>query len=91
MSRQAVGILGTGSYLPETEISNEEIAARVPGATPKWIEQKTMIRSRRLAAADEATSDLASKAALRALRQADVSVDRVDYIVVATSTLKFRG
>src|SRR6188768_1203431 len=61
--RMAVGILGTGSYLPEREVTNADLAAMVPGADPEWVSRKTLIQSRRFAAPDEATSDLAAKAA----------------------------
>ena len=82
----SVGILGTGSWVPARALPNEEIARRVPGASPEWIVRKTAIRSRRFAAAEEATSDLAVRAATRALRDAGIGVDRVDYLVVSTST-----
>ncbi|MEU4775482.1 ketoacyl-ACP synthase III [Micromonospora sp. NPDC023644] len=82
----SVGILGTGSWVPARALPNEEIARRVPGASPEWIVRKTAIRSRRFAAAEEATSDLAVRAAARALRDADLGVDRVDYLIVSTST-----
>ena len=82
----SVGILGTGSYLPEQEVSNDEIAERVPGADAEWISRKTLIESRRFAAPTEATSDLAAKAAVAALEQARISADRVDYLIVSTST-----
>src|SRR3712207_7927141 len=82
----SVGILGTGSYLPEQAVSNDELAERVPGADPEWITRKTMIESRRFAAPAEATSDLAAKAAAAALEQARLSADRVDYLIVSTST-----
>ena len=85
MRRASVGILATGSYLPKGEISNEEIARKV-GVDAEWIERKTQIRSRRYAAADEATSDLAARAALDALSGASMSVDEIDYIILATST-----
>ncbi|QQQ79331.1 ketoacyl-ACP synthase III [Saccharothrix sp. 6-C] len=83
--RQPVGILGTGSYLPKEEIGNAEIAERV-GVTPEWIERKTHIRTRRFAAPGEATSDLAVHAATAALEQAGLDVDRIDYLIVSTST-----
>ncbi len=82
----SVGILGTGSYLPEQAVSNAEIAERVPGADPEWISRKTLIESRRFAAPEEATSDLAAKAALAALDSANLSPDWVDYLIVSTST-----
>lgn len=79
------GILGTGSYLPERVVTNAEVAEKV-GVTPEWIEQKTQIRTRRYAAPEEATSDLAIQAAKRALKQADLPVEHVNYIIVSTST-----
>jgi acetoacetyl-CoA synthase len=81
-----VGILGTGAYLPAREVTNEEIAALVPGADPAWIARKTRILGRRFAAPGEATSDLAARAAGAALARARVTPDRVDYLIVATST-----
>ncbi|MFF4255933.1 3-oxoacyl-ACP synthase III family protein [Streptomyces sp. NPDC001663] len=85
MPKTATGILGTGSYLPKEEIGNEEIAQRV-GVDPEWIERKTQIRARRFAAPDEATSDLAVRAVENALEQAGIEAERVDYLVVSTST-----
>ena len=82
----SAGILGTGSYLPEQEVSNAEIAELVPGADAEWISQRTLIGARRFAAPTEATSDLAAKAATAALEQARLSPDRVDYLIVSTST-----
>jgi len=83
-----IGILSTGSYLPKHEVSNEEVAARV-GVTADWIERKTQIRSRRYAADHEATSDLAVKAAERALEQAHLTAQQIDYIILSTSTGDF--
>jgi 3-oxoacyl-(acyl-carrier-protein) synthase III len=80
-----IGIVSTGSYLPEQVVSNEEIA-RTAGVTDEWIVRKTGIRARRRAAAHEATSDLAAAAALDALRQAGRRAEDLAYIVVATST-----
>lgn len=85
MTTPAVGILGTGSYLPKQECTNEELAARF-NVTTEWIERKTHIKSRRYAAAGEAVSDLAVRAAKRALRMADLSPEQVDYIIVSTGT-----
>ncbi|MFD3942529.1 3-oxoacyl-ACP synthase III family protein [Streptomyces sp. NPDC058579] len=88
MTDRQIGILATGSYLPKREVDNEEIAARV-GVTPEWIERKTQIRSRRYAAPYEATSDLAVRAAENALEQAGLTADRIDYLIVSTSTGDF--
>jgi 3-oxoacyl-[acyl-carrier-protein] synthase-3 len=79
-------LLGTGSYLPDRVVTNEEIAALVPGITPDWIMRKTAISTRRYAAADEATSDLAAKAAQSALDSANLTAGDVDYLIVSTST-----
>lgn len=84
-TRQPVGILGTGSYLPDRVVTNAEMAAAA-GVTPEWIVRKTQIRTRRFAASHEATSDLAIAAGLRALDDAGVSAERLDYLLVATST-----
>lgn len=85
MPRQSIGILGTGSYLPKEEVTNAEVASRV-GVPTEWIENKTQIAGRRYAAPDEATSDLALRAATRALEQAGMGADRIDYLIVSTST-----
>jgi 3-oxoacyl-[acyl-carrier-protein] synthase-3 len=85
-STPRVGILGTGSYLPEHEVTNEALVERVTGVAPEWIARRTQIEARRFAAPDEATSDLATKAAVAALDRAGIAADRVDYVIVATST-----
>ncbi|MCB5170408.1 ketoacyl-ACP synthase III [Streptomyces bambusae] len=87
-ARPAIGILSTGSYLPKDEVGNEEVAARA-GVTAEWIERKTQIVSRRYAAPHEATSDLAVRAGERALAQAGLTADRIDYLIVSTSTGDF--
>ena len=80
-----IGILGTGSYLPSRLVSNEEVA-HPAGVDAEWIERKTGIRSRRWAANDEATSDLAAHAALAACDAARLDPAELSYLVVATST-----
>lgn len=79
------GILGTGSYTPVREVTNEELAARFD-VTPDWIVGKTGIHARRYAAPEEAASDLAVRAAERALENAGVAVEDIGHIVVSTST-----
>ncbi|WP_019070821.1 3-oxoacyl-ACP synthase III family protein [Streptomyces hokutonensis] len=88
MREKRSGILSTGSYVPKNEVGNEEVAERV-GVTAEWIERKTRIRSRRYAAPHEATSDLAVRAGADALARAGLTADRLDYIIVATSTGDF--
>ncbi|BCJ48713.1 3-oxoacyl-[acyl-carrier-protein] synthase 3 [Actinoplanes sp. NBRC 14428] len=82
----SAGILGTGSYVPEHEVTNEALVERVTDTTPEWIARKTLIEARRFAAPDQATSDLAVRAATAALADAGIGADRVDYLIVATST-----
>ncbi len=78
-------IVGTGSYLPASILSNAELAARVD-TSDEWIIERTGIRQRHIAAAGEVTSDLAAAAAKQALAAAGLTADDVDLIVVATAT-----
>jgi len=80
-----IGILGTGSYLPENEVTNAELAPGA-GVDEDWIVRKTNIRGRRFAAPDEATSDLGAAAARAALEQAGVAPGELDLVIVSTST-----
>ena len=82
-----VRVLGTGSYVPDQIVTNEDLAAL--GCDSEWIVRRTGIRQRRRAADDQATSDLALQAALRALHDADVPTEEIDLIVVATMTPDF--
>ncbi|WP_328980573.1 ketoacyl-ACP synthase III [Streptomyces canus] len=81
----AVGVLGTGSCLPRRVVPNSEVAAPA-GVDEEWIVRKTGIRQRHYAAADEAASDLAARAAERALENAGLTPLDIDWILVATST-----
>ncbi|MBM3117832.1 beta-ketoacyl-ACP synthase III [Jeongeupia naejangsanensis] len=78
-------IAGTGSYLPEHILTNAALAERVD-TSDEWIASRTGIRQRHLAADNEATSDMALKAAERALVAAETTADEVDLIIVATTT-----
>jgi acetoacetyl-CoA synthase len=80
-----VGVLGTGSYLPPVVVGNGPVAAAA-GVTPEWIEAKTLIRERRHALPEQATSDLAVEAARRALADAGVAAADLAVVVVSTST-----
>ncbi|WP_422769584.1 3-oxoacyl-ACP synthase III family protein [Plantactinospora sp. WMMC1484] len=82
---QNVGVLGTGSYAPARVVSNAEVAGPA-GVTSDWITVRTQIRSRRYAAPEEATSDLAVRAAAQALANAGLAANEVDFLVLATST-----
>ncbi len=78
-------ILGCGSYLPERVVTNDELAKRID-TTDEWIASRSGIRQRHIAADGEFTSDLALKAAERALEHAGVPAAEVDLLVVATTT-----
>lgn len=78
-------ILGCGAYLPETVLTNSELASRVD-TSDEWIVERTGIRSRHVVRDGETTSDLALKAAERALADAKVGAGEVDLVVVATTT-----
>jgi 3-oxoacyl-[acyl-carrier-protein] synthase III len=78
-------ILGCGSYLPSRVVTNADLAAKVD-TSDEWIVQRTGIHERRIAAAGEVTSQLATQAARAALAHAHVDAQSVDLIVLATST-----
>lgn len=85
LPRALCSIAGLGQYLPERVITNEEISKRVD-TTDEWIVERTGIRGRRCAAPDEATSDMAYKAAVEAMKDAGVGPRDLDLILLATST-----
>ncbi|ORJ63563.1 beta-ketoacyl-ACP synthase III [Geothermobacter hydrogeniphilus] len=78
-------IIGTGSYLPETIRTNKDIEQMVD-TSDEWIRARTGIRERRIAADNEQTSDLAVKAARKAMDMAGVSPEEIDFLVVGTIT-----
>ncbi|NQY32856.1 MAG: ketoacyl-ACP synthase III [Coraliomargarita sp.] len=82
---KSVVILGTGSYAPENVVSNDDMAKRVD-TSDEWIRTRTGIGERRFASADEHTSDLACKAAERAIEAAGIDRSEIDLVVVATMT-----
>src|SRR5690606_19334282 len=77
-------VLGTGSYVPDQIVTNEDLAAL--GCDSEWIYRRTGILQRRKAADHQATSDLAYEAARSAMAAAGVGVDQIDLIIVATMT-----
>ncbi len=85
---RAVSIVGTGSYLPERVLTNADLEKLVE-TTDDWIVTRTGIRERRIAAEGEFTSDMAARAALRALEEARISPEEVDLIIVGTATPDF--
>lgn len=78
-------IIGTGSYLPERIITNQDWEKLVD-TTDEWIVTRTGIRERHIAAADESTSEMVVKAAEMAIKDAGITKDDIDLIIVGTVT-----
>src|SRR5438067_4956895 len=83
--RRTVSIIGTGSYVPEKRLTNADLSKMVD-TSDEWITTRTGIKERRIAAKDETTSEMATKAALKALEQAKVTPKNLNLILVATAT-----
>ena len=82
-------LIGTGSCLPGSPVSNTDLAARGIDTDDEWIVSRTGIRSRYLAEPGTLSSELGLIAAQRALAMAGTSADEIDLIIVATSTPDF--
>lgn len=82
---KAVGFLGIGSYVPEKVLTNFDLE-KIVETNNEWIIERTGIKERRIAADDQATSDLAFIAATRALKDANVNPEDLDLIIVATES-----
>lgn len=78
-------IAGTGSYLPEKVLTNADLEKMVE-TSDEWIQTRTGIRERHIAAEGETTSDLGYQAALRAIEAAGIDASQLDMIVVGTTT-----
>lgn len=81
----SVIIAGVGSYAPPRIVTNEELSKTVD-TTDEWIRTRSGIRERRIAAADETTSDMAVHAARAALTDAKVTAADIDLLIVATAS-----
>ena len=78
-------ITGVGAYVPERILTNAELEKLVD-TSDEWITTRTGIKERHMAAKDEFTSDMAAKAAQRAMKMAGVTASQIDLIIVATIT-----
>jgi 3-oxoacyl-[acyl-carrier-protein] synthase-3 len=78
-------VRGVGSYLPANVVTNDDLAKKID-TSDEWIQERTGIKQRHIAAEGETTSDLAIAAARQALDRAGIAGTDVDLIVVATAT-----
>ena len=85
----AAGIIGIGCYLPEKKLTNQDLEKMVD-TSDAWITERTGIKTRHIAAPDQATSDLAYEAAVRALADADTKPEELDLIIVATESPDYK-
>jgi 3-oxoacyl-[acyl-carrier-protein] synthase-3 len=85
MGEKRIGIIGTGSYVPERILSNIDLE-KVLETNDDWIYKRTGIKERRIAAPDVNASDLAKEASLRAIEMAGISIEDIDLIVMTTMT-----
>ncbi|MMZ55251.1 3-oxoacyl-[acyl-carrier-protein] synthase 3 [compost metagenome] len=80
-----VGVIGTGKYVPEKILTNKDLEEIVE-TSDEWIVSRTGIQERHIAAPEQATSDLAYEAAIKALESAGMTAQDLDLIIVATVT-----
>ncbi|AUS26144.1 3-oxoacyl-ACP synthase [Paenibacillus polymyxa] len=80
-----VGVIGTGKYVPEKILTNKDLEEIVE-TSDEWIVSRTGIQERHIAAPEQATSDLAYEAAVKALESAGMTAQDLDLIIVATVT-----
>jgi len=85
MKGKKAKIISTGSYIPETVITNADLEKMVD-TSDEWISTRTGIKKRHIAKKEEAASDLAYYASLKALKKAGISARDLDMIIVATIT-----
>ncbi|MCI0744929.1 MAG: ketoacyl-ACP synthase III [Verrucomicrobia subdivision 3 bacterium] len=78
-------IISVGSYVPEKVITNADLEKMVE-TSDEWITTRTGIKERHIAGEKEFTSDMAAKAALRAMQRGNITPDQIDLIIVATIT-----
>jgi 3-oxoacyl-[acyl-carrier-protein] synthase-3 len=80
-----MGITGLGTHVPERVMTNDELA-KIVETSDEWIVERTGIRERRIAADDEALTDIAMPAATAALEDAGVDASEIDLLICATVT-----
>ena len=85
MPEKKIGIIGVGKYLPQHVLTNADLEKMID-TTDEWITTRTGIKERRIASDNEATRDMATKAAKDALNNAGLEASDIDLIIVATIT-----
>jgi 3-oxoacyl-[acyl-carrier-protein] synthase-3 len=85
MGGRRIGILGTGSFLPERVLTNIDLEKTLD-TNDEWIYKRTGIKERRIAALDANASDLAKEASLRAMDMGGISIGEIDLIIMTTMT-----
>jgi 3-oxoacyl-[acyl-carrier-protein] synthase-3 len=84
-------IAGTGQYLPERILKNKDLVEMLKGATSdEWITERTGIKERRIAGADESNATMGATALKNALIDAKTGADELDMLIVATNSNKKR-
>ncbi len=78
-------LVGYGSYLPEKIMTNQDFE-KIMDTSDEWIVQRTGMRERHFARDDETVVDMGVIAAQRALERANLTIDDIDMVVVATTT-----
>jgi 3-oxoacyl-[acyl-carrier-protein] synthase-3 len=85
LSKKKIGILGTGSYLPEAVLTNQDLEKLVD-TTDAWIVERTGVSERRIAAPEEDAVTMGVIAARRALENSGIEPEQLSYIVLGTNT-----
>lgn len=78
-------IIATGSYLPQKTLTNFDVA-KIVDTTDEWIVERTGIKQRHIAAENELTSDIATKAVLELLKTSAIKAEDIELIILATTT-----
>lgn len=81
----SIVIKGTGSYTPANSLSNDDIA-KIVDTNDQWIFERSGIRKRKIAAANEAASDMALEASRKALETSGLRADEIDLVILTTVT-----
>jgi 3-oxoacyl-[acyl-carrier-protein] synthase III len=87
-SKQRTRILGTGRYLPERVVTNDELS-NLLDTSDEWIQQRSGIKERRYAASHETPTSMACTAALAAMEMAGVGPQDIDYLICSTQTPEY--